>query len=362
MSAAIKLSIIIVAYQSRSDLERCFPSLQQQDLHGVEIIIVNNSPQDDVEAWLRQQAYIAPDTLRYIANPSNDGYAGGNIVGLAEARGDSILILNPDTVLSDGALARLQACWQQHPRSLITPKLLSPDGSINACGLQWHYTGISSCRGLGEDAANYHGLHEVPLISGAAFMASAEVFEELGGFDASYFMYHEDSDISLRARLLGMPLYCAADSLIYHYYQQRLNANKLYYLERNRLLTLLKVLQTSTLWRMAPALLLSELATWGYALLKGGAYLKARGRVYRFLWRERAQWQASRRLVQGSRQQPDALLLASALSALPFEQLIDNPKLASTLTALTTPLYQLLRPRWWRYRRAAAASEKELPL
>lgn len=334
------ISVIIVSYRSRDDLARCLPTLYAQGVPTPEVIVVDNAPGDGTAAWLT----VHYPQLTIITNPVNNGYAGGVNLGLEHATGDAVLVLNPDTELASGALGILHETLTAHPDALITPKLLNPDGTVNACGLVMHYTGITTCRGLGEPAANYQGLHPVPLISGAAFMARRELLLALGGFDDSYFMYLEDADLSLRARLCGYELLCAADAVITHHYTLGMNPQKFYYLERNRLLTLFKNYQAHTLKRILPPLLLTELATWAYALLRGPRYLAARARGYRQLWLERERWLAARKAVQHKRRRADAELLAESLALLPFDQLIGNRALARLLGCVTRPLYTLARP------------------
>jgi GT2 family glycosyltransferase len=331
------VSIVIVAYQSKDDVARCLPSVFAQVYQPLEIIVVNNSPQDGLEDWLKQNY----PSVRVIQNPVNNGYAGGNNLGVREAKGDFVFLLNPDTELQGGSLESLAKVVQEHPNALITAKLLNPDGTINACGLEMHYTGITSCRGLNEIATSYSGLHETPLVSGGAFIVSKQLFLDLGGFDETYFMYMEDVDLSLRARLQGLTILCAGDALITHHYALALSEQKFYYLERNRLLTLLKLYQAQTLWRMAPALLLTELATWAFALLKGSSYLSARWKSYVWLMQNKTQWQTARQKLKQQRRISDRDLLKTGLTRLPLEQLVSSRPLSAALNTVVQPLYSV---------------------
>ncbi|MEM6430823.1 MAG: glycosyltransferase family 2 protein, partial [Deinococcota bacterium] len=128
-------------------------------------------------------------------------------------------------------------------------------------------------------------------------------------------------------------------------YVQNLTARKFYYLERNRLLTLLIIAQQRTLWQMSPALLLTEAATWAYAALKGLPYLYARWRALLWFMHHPEGWRPLRAAVQRKRRLSDAVWLQDALIGLPFNQLMDSEAIASTLDSLTRPLYKLLRPR-----------------
>ena len=337
---SMKLSIILVSYNSREDLARCLPTIVGQE-EGVEILVVDNSPGDDTRAWL---VATYPE-VRLIANSENSGYAGGNNLGIEHATGEWVLILNPDTQVHPGALTALLSAAKQHDRALLTPKLLKLNGKVNACGLEMHYTGITSCRGLGDDSGKYTGTFPAQAVSGAAFLAPKWLLIDLDGFETSYFMYQEDADLSLRARAKGYEIYCVADAVVTHAYSTDMSVNKFYLLERNRLLTLFRLYQSRTLFRLAGALLLTELAVLAFALLKGPSYLARKGSGYIWLWRKRRDWLTGRRAFQQWRTMPDDDLLRGGTVVLPFDQLVSSRARADLLTRATKPVYNLLRPR-----------------
>lgn len=347
-----ELSVLIVAYRSHDDLARCLPSLFAQDYQDFETIIVDNAGEDS--PWLRQHY----PQVHVIDNPANTGYAGGNNLAIDAANGHFFLFLNPDTLLHEHALSQLMQTALANPDALVNSKLLNPDGTVNASGLLMHYTGISTCRGLHQDPDNYQGVETIPLISGAAFVARRDLIADTGGFQELYFMYLEDIELSLRAKLLGYQVLCNNDAVITHDYVQNLNANKFFYLERNRLLTLFIIARRRTLLHMSGALVLTELATWAYALLKGGAYINARWRVLRWFFQEKHTWQALRTNMQQRRRTGDEVWLEDALEALPFDQLMESDRMAAWLNRLTRPLYVLLRPRLATVSPSATTSDK----
>lgn len=330
------LSIVIVSYHSREDLERCLPSIEGQDVERCEVVVVDNAPGDGTSVWL-QFSY---PWVKVIENSENTGYAGGNNVGVRRASGEYVLILNPDTELRAGALSALLAAVRAHPDALVTAKLLNPDGTVNACGNQMHVTGITTCRGLGLSQEGFLGVHPVPLVSGAAFIARRALLLELGGFQADFFMYLEDTELSLRARSRGYRVLCAAEAEIVHHYSLGMTAAKLGHLERNRWRTVLMHLETRTLWRLLPAFVLTELATWAFALLRGPAFLVAKVRSYSSLWRERAKIRVIRAEAQSLRTVGDEELLSGSTVTLPFDQLVGNPILSRVLERITAPLYR----------------------
>lgn len=334
-----ELSILIVSYKSRTDLARCLPTIYAQDYTHFEIVVVDNHGNDGVAGFIHNYY---PD-IRFIRNSANTGYAGGNNLGLQHVNTPYLLLLNPDTELRPGCLRLLMNTTQAHPNALITPKLLNPDGlTINTCGNQMHYTGITTCRGLNEPSEAYRGLQPVTLLSGAAFVAPTDVLRQLRGFDEGYFMYFEDTDLSLRARLLGYRLFCQADAEIVHHYTLNMNAEKFYYLERNRLLTLGKVLSKKTLLSLIPALLVTEAATWAYAL-RGWSYLRARLRGYADLWQQRHATRQARQQVQATRQINDRMLLEATQTTLPLTQVAGGTA-GKAIGRVTEWIFRMLRP------------------
>ncbi|MBC3783785.1 GT2 family glycosyltransferase [Spirosoma sp. LMG 31448] len=304
-----------------------------------EVIIVDNYGQDNLADWLKTDY----PTIRFMANPTNSGYSGGNNLGLAHATGIWTLLLNPDTELIPDSLERLVETARQYPNAFITPKLLNPDGTINTCGNQMQYTGVTTCRGLNEPASNYTVVEEVPLLSGAALMAPTKALREVGGFEECYFMYFEDTDLSLRARLAGYTLLCEPRAVLIHYYRLGMSPTKFYYLERNRLLTFLRVFSSLTLRRLIPALILTELLMWGFSL-RGLAYVRARCKTYRWLWQNRVIIQQQHQHIQQQRRVSDRQLLRNSLIDMPFDQLVGG-RLGNSLNALLRPICQWMRPR-----------------
>ncbi|RIV22289.1 glycosyltransferase family 2 protein [Fibrisoma montanum] len=337
----IELSIVIVSYNSFTDLQRCLPTITEQSVDfSYEIIVVDNHGADGVANWLS----VSYPNIILIVNPVNNGYAGGNNLGVQHARGKWVFLLNPDTELRKDSLAQLMKSARDLPDALLNPKLLNPDGTINACGNQMHFTGITTCRGLNQPFNTFTTLHTIPLLSGAAIIGRAEVFRRLGGFDERYFMYFEDTDFSLRARRQGIQLVCESRAEVVHHYTLSLSAGKFYFLERNRLLTFLKIFSRNTLRALLPALLLTELLTWVYGL-RGWSFLKSRFRTYKYIWANRSLInQEHQHLTRQLANVSDTALLAGSELSLPFASLLPKP-FSSVADAILTTMYRLLIPR-----------------
>ena len=338
--ASTSVSAIVVTYRQEKDLRHCLGSLDGLPALS-EIIVVNNEPGDGTREWVAQEF----PRVRIIEDAPDDGYAGGINRGARQAKGSYLWILNPDTYIDRNALDAFLQAAATRPRALFTPKVLLPDGRINACGNTMHYTGITTCTGFGEPASAFNGMIPVSLLSGACIFVSRKIWEDLGGFNESFFLYMDDAELSLRARLKGYELWCVADAVIEHAYQLKLSSEKFYYLERNRLITILTVYRAATLFGLFPGLLLMEMATWAFALTKGPGFVRSQFRKYWWLWKQRHNILHRHQTLQESRIRMDAELLADMKYTVPYGQLVKHSGMSSLLTQLTTWIFFVVSPR-----------------
>lgn len=273
------VSIIVVGYNSRRHLERCFSALRRTQYPGnIEQIFVDNQSCDDSVAFM-QQHY--PEVVVVPAG-QNLGYAGGNNLGAARASGSMLVFLNPDTEVDPNWLIRLiQPVLEQPEIGLTTSKVLmmSDRSTINTCGNEVSFAGITWCRGAGCRSDEFVVDSDVSAVSGCAFAIRRQLFEELGGFDERFFMYLEDTDLSWRARVAGYRCRYVADSIVYHDYHLDLTPWKIGLIEQNRYRMLGKHLSLRGIVGLAPALISAEVLTWGYALLRGPRSVLAKARA-----------------------------------------------------------------------------------
>jgi GT2 family glycosyltransferase len=158
--------------------------------------------------------------VRLVRSPRNGGFAFGNNQALRIARGDAVLILNPDTLVPPGAVAALVGKLREHPEAgIVGPKLLRPDGSMHlACRRSFPTPPVSFYRfsGLGRllPFSSRFGRYnltfvdpdlpiEVDSVCGACMLVRREVIERVGMLDERFFMYGEDLDWCLRTRQAG---------------------------------------------------------------------------------------------------------------------------------------------------------------
>jgi len=318
------VSVLIVNHNGGADLAACLDSLRNADYDAYEVIVVDNASTDGSTDHLGESY---PD-VRLIGSAENLGFGGGNNLAATHARGEYLAFLNPDTVVDPGWLRALietleRDTWTGLATSMVLLKE-SPE-RVNACGNAMHTTGLTLCRGMAADRAAYPFEEEVDAVSGAAFAMRRSLYEALGGFDEAFFLYMEDTDLSLRARLAGYTCRYVPGSIVYHDYQLRFGPRKTYYQERNRCRMLLKTLRWGTLASLAPTLLLGEIVTWGFALLRDRGHLTNKLEAYVWVARHWREIMAARRATQATRRVRDRDLLSRTTHHLALDQVERGP-------------------------------------
>jgi GT2 family glycosyltransferase len=223
MSAAPLLSIVIVAYKSRDEIEACLASLPREIAGDtVEVVVVDNSPGDGAGGIVRGRFPF----VTYVPAETNLGFGRANNLGFARAdpRSEFVLFLNPDTVTNRVALERCVARLRADTKiGLISPKLVLADGSMDlACRRSIPTLWDGFCRASGLAAAfpkatcfgGYNlthlpadGSYDVGAINGAFLFAPrralVEVAPEGKVFDEAFFMYGDDLDLCIRVARAG---------------------------------------------------------------------------------------------------------------------------------------------------------------
>jgi GT2 family glycosyltransferase len=339
--SVLSTSVIIVSYNSRPYLPQCLDSLGRSEARGQKITVVDNGSADDSASYI-EKAYPSAEVIR---SENNLGYGHAANLGAAQARTPYLAFLNPDTVVEPGWLDALIAALEADPGAgLATAKILlmQDPGHINTCGNEVHLSGLTLCRGLGQERGALAEPQEVAAVSGAAFAIRRELFDSLGGFDEVFFMYMEDTDLSWRARLAGYRCLYVPSSQVQHDYALRFGPFKTFYQERNRYLLLLKSLRWRSLLLLTPALLLAEAVTWGFVWLKEPRRWANKLSAYRWIAAHWRQVMDSRRRTQALRQVRDRDLLAGTTSHLAFAQPATG-LLSRLASLLFDPLFWVLR-------------------
>jgi GT2 family glycosyltransferase len=291
------LSVLIVAWNSREELARTLPALLPELGEGDELIVVDN---DSGDGTCEAVAGLAP-AARIVAGGDNLGFAAACNLGAARARGELLVILNPDAAPRRGWGESIRRPWVEG-RGWAAWQALVAEGdgaTINSAGNPVHFTGIVWAGGHGDPVASAPPAGEVTALSGACLAIPRTGWEQAGGFPERFFLYHEDVDLSLRLRLAGGALGIEPAAVVDHDYEFGAREHKWRWLERNRWAFLIRVYPTSLLLLLAPALILTELALIPASIAAGWGRQKfaAIGEVLRWLprlLRERRQIQATR--------------------------------------------------------------------
>ena len=276
LDGAVRLSVIVVTYNSSAALAAALPPLiVQLDPHD-ELVIVDNDSSDETLSVVLDLAPAAT----VIETGGNVGFAAAANAGAAVATGDLLVFLNPDATaapdFADAIAAPLRddrgwAAWM----GLVTAE----SGSVvNTNGGVVHFTGIAWAGEAGRPApGTLAGPRETAFLSGACLAIPRAHWDRAGGFAEAFFMYHEDVDLSLRLRLAGGRLGVEPTAIVDHDYEFAKGPDKWRALERNRWATIVRCYPGRLLFVLAPALLATELALLIVAAAGGWLPQKLRG-------------------------------------------------------------------------------------
>ena len=218
-----------------------------------EVIVVDNAGAD--------RAAAEQFGVRLVEPGRNLGFAGGCNRGAAEASGDVLVFLNPDTVVEPGALARLARTLDDPAIGIAMARLrlLDRPELLNSAGTVLHVSGLAWAGRYGEPADELRELEDVAAPSGAAMAIRADLFHELSGFTDELFMYLEDTELGWRAHLHGLRVVVDPGADVYHEYEFGRHPAKIALLERNREIFVLTAYSLRLLLLLAPVLGATEL-------------------------------------------------------------------------------------------------------
>lgn len=249
-------------------------ALGRQSCRDFEVIVIDNSGKG-----LVRQNGTAPG-VRVIENARNAGFGGAVNQGIAASAARYVATLNDDAVAHPRWLEALVYALERRPDAGMCASQVRLFGEprLDSAGMLVARDGSSKQRGQGRPPEDFPVLEEVLFPSGSAALYRRAMLEDVGCFDADFFLYCEDTDLGLRARWRGWKCLYAPDAVVEHHYSHsagRASPLKAYYVERNRLFVVAKNFPG----RMAAAAPLHSLARYAWHL----AYLlQGRGSAARF--------------------------------------------------------------------------------
>jgi GT2 family glycosyltransferase len=227
----MQLSVIILNYNVRYFLEQCVLSVQKAlaRIEG-EIIVVDNFSQDDSCEMMKQRF----PYVKLIENKANLGFPKGNNIGVDQAKGEYICILNPDTVVSEDTFTKIMNTknWQLNT-GIIGCKLIDGTGNFlpeckRGVPTPWvAFTKIFSLYKVFPKSKwfnQYYAQHidenqsgNVDILVGAFMVMKRDLYLQIGGFDENCFMYSDDIDLSYMVKKACCQNYYYADTSVIHY-------------------------------------------------------------------------------------------------------------------------------------------------
>jgi len=274
------ISIIVLNYNAGELLLNCIDSLKKSTYQNIEILVVDNISSDDSHIKCKKQF---PD-IRLIQNRKNLGYCGGNNVGIKEAKGEFIVILNPDTIVEENWLHEIFNAFNKFGDGLYQPKIISLNESniIQSTGNMIHAFGFGFARDKGKKVIEKkEEIEKIGYASGTCLFTTKKVLEKVGLLDEFLFLYHDDLDLGWRAAQIGINSYYVPKSKIFHAesYSLKWSAKKFYWLERNRKYCLKTHYSKDTYKKMSFSLMLVDLSVWLFYISKGFLNAKIRAEL-----------------------------------------------------------------------------------
>ena len=333
-------------------------------LQGGQIVETQNSPNPLFE---RGQ-------IEIIRNKNNDGFAKGNNDAMRSAlrQGfDYIVLFNMDTVIEENCLSELvkaaesketpltplskggtnppyppfRTCLRRQEGAIGAVQarlMLHPETEkINSLGNITHFLGFGYCLGYRQQMSDVgfrmsdfgcrisdvgFRMSDICYPSGAAVLFKAEVLKKVGLFDEEFWMYNEDQDLGWRIWLAGHKCVLASEAVVYHKYEFAKSIRQYYFMDRNRMLSVIKNYHWLTLILIAPACLVMELGLLLFSLKT--CWFKEKIRVWLYFLNLKT-WKyliKARRQVQSLCQVKDRDIVKMFTGKIWYQE-IDDPKL-----------------------------------
>jgi hypothetical protein len=209
------VSVIIVTCNNKKILAQCLNSVTAVDYENIEIIVIDNGSSDGTSKFVSEHF----PYVKLVRSNKNLGYAAGNNLGMKNANGTYLILLNDDTIVEPQFIDRLVRAMEAEPRAALgSCKIYMIRGkTLLYAGGYTDKRGYPVMRGCGEeDVGKYDMVEEVEWASGACMIIRSEYLQYIGFLDESFHFYYEDTDLSFRARRLGYKVIYIPNAVIRH--------------------------------------------------------------------------------------------------------------------------------------------------
>ncbi len=239
------VAIIVLNWNNETDTIDCLRSLEKITYPNYKVFLVDNGSKEESVSLLRP---FHKDKVVLIENGKNLGFSGGNNVGIRRALAEGftyVFLLNNDTVVAPDFLEKMVAVAGDNAQNgIVGPKIYyyaEPQRIWYGGGLiRWPKGGVHPGQGEIDAHPDESAPLETGYVTGCALLIKARAIREIGGLDEDFFLYHEDTDWSVRARKAGYAIMYAPAAKVYHKVSRTASAlgspKILYYDTRNVLL------------------------------------------------------------------------------------------------------------------------------
>jgi GT2 family glycosyltransferase len=225
-------SIVVLCYQALTYTKQCITALLEHTRGDFEIVLVDNGSDDGTVSYLRQVA-AEKTPCRLIENGENLGYAAGNNKGIAAARGEFIVLINNDVIVTDGWLDRLRHAAERDSKvGIVGPMTNRISGSQMLPEVGYDTETLAGLAEFAADLAKKKAHVAVPNWRAVGFciLIKRKVITKIGGLDERFGRGNfEDDDFCIRALLAGFETRLAADCFVHHHGSRSFAAAKVDY-------------------------------------------------------------------------------------------------------------------------------------
>lgn len=264
------VSVVIVNYNGKRFLQDCLSALQNQTYRHFEVILVDNASHDGSVQFTEENF----PSVRIFVQDTNLGFAGGSNAGIRISKGEFILTLNNDTIVSPDFIQELLQPMLSDPGiGMCGSKMVFPDGRINSTAICISRCGAAWDRGSGEpDQGQYDTAEEIFGPCAGAALYRRTMLDDIGLFDEDFFLFMEDVDLAFRGRMAGWKCRYVPGAKVVHIHGGTAiprSAIAIYYVNRNTLWFVMKNFPVRTLIISIPWILGRNCVVLPYYLLSG---------------------------------------------------------------------------------------------
>ncbi len=281
-NSEVLISIIFPSFNGEDVLYKNLHSIQNLiNLNEIELVIIDNNSEDSTKTLIKSFKEL---NVNLIEQDSNLGFAKACNIGVLHSKGKYVFITNQDVIFPSHFFVVLLKLFEELKYSrdiILCPSIVFfGDNGINYFGAKIHFLCFSYTPEMYQELPKTKKTFRTLKISGSSMFLKKDTFLKLNGFDPYFFMYHEDTDLSLKALRSNIPVLTTNETQLYHQKNSFILSDfSYYYIERNRYICLVKNLESIV--KLIPYILLTEVILILHSILI--KKFKVRLKIYSFL-------------------------------------------------------------------------------